>query len=270
MRIFATLRVLRAAAVGCLVALLLSTSSAMAQAKAGAAIKTIVLVHGAWADGSSWSKVIPLLQAKGYNVVAVQNPVTSLADDVAVTKRALAALDGPVILVGHSWAGVVITEAGVDPKVAGLVYVATPAPDVGQSLGEMGKPFPPPPVGPEFKADAEGFLTISQKGIREDFAQDLPAAETKVLWSVQGTAHARILDEKPTVAAWKTKPSWYVVAAEDRMFSPDLERARAKAINATTVVLKSSHVAMLSHPQEVADVIMEAARKATSTKVSIP
>src|SRR5262249_47015751 len=140
-------------------------------------IKNIVLVHGAWADGSSWAKVITILQDKGYNVTAVQNPLTSLADDVAATQRALALQEGPVILAGHSWAGVVITEAGTDPKVAGLVYVAAFAPDQGEVIGDLGKPYPPPPTLASPIADKQGFLSLSTDTVVKHFAADLPAKE---------------------------------------------------------------------------------------------
>jgi pimeloyl-ACP methyl ester carboxylesterase len=141
---------------------------AVAQTNFAQGVRNIVIVHGAWADGSSWSKVIPLLQAKGLHVVAVQNPLTSLADDVAATKRAIALQDGPVLLVGHSYGGVVITEAGNDPEVVGLLYVAALAPSDGESVASVTKPFPPAPLGSEVRADAEGFLTVTPKGIAED------------------------------------------------------------------------------------------------------
>jgi pimeloyl-ACP methyl ester carboxylesterase len=148
-------------------------TEAVAQANSARGVRNIVIVHGAWADGSSWSKVIPLLQAKGLHVVAVQNPLTSLADDVAATRRAIELQDGPVLLVGHSYGGVVITEAGNDPKVVGLVYVAALAPSEGESVASITKPFPPAPLGSEVRADAEGFLTVTPKGISEDLAQNL-------------------------------------------------------------------------------------------------
>ena len=190
----------------------------------------IVLVHGAWADGSSWAKVIPLLEKAGLNAVAVQNPLTSLADDVAATKRAIARLDGPVILVGHSYGGAVISEGGNDPKVVGLVYVAAFAPDVGEAVGELGKEFPPAPGGAELRPDAGGFLTVTTKGVLENFAQDLPLAERKLLAATQGPTNGAAFGAKLTNAAWKTKRTWYVVAANDRMIPPDLERKFAKAI----------------------------------------
>lgn len=224
-------------------------------------IKNVVLVHGALADGSSWAKIIPLLEAQGLHVTAVQNPLTSLAADVAATKRALALQDGPTLLVGHSWGGMVITEAGNDPKVAGLVYVAAAAPDAGQSLGELTANAPTPGVK-NFKPDAEGFLSLTPKGINEDFAQDLSAAERKVLLAVQQPVAVTALGDKVTTAAWKTKPSWYIVASDDRMISPELERTMAKKINATTLTLKSSHVPMLSQPDKVATFIVDAAKKA--------
>jgi pimeloyl-ACP methyl ester carboxylesterase len=219
---------------------------------------TVVLVHGAWADGSSWERVVPLLLAKGLRVVAVQNPLTSLADDVAATKRVIASQLGSVVLVGHSWAGTVITEAGTDPKVSALVYVAAFAPDVGQSSSDLGKAGPAPPGLTAVRPDGEGFLYLSARGVAKDFAPDLPAIESNVMASTQGPIAAKILDEKVSHAAWKSKPSWYVVAEQDRMIQPDLERAMAKKMNAKTTSVASSHVVMLSHPNEVAAVILDA------------
>jgi pimeloyl-ACP methyl ester carboxylesterase len=221
--------------------------------------KTVVLVHGAFADGSSWDKVIPLLQAKGLNVVAVQNPLTSLADDVAATRRAIAEQNGPVILVGHSWGGTVITEAGNDDKVAALVYVAAFAPAEGQSSGELGKDYPPPPGSGKLKQDKSGFLTLTAEGVAKDFAQDLPAAQTKVMAVTQGPISAKAFGDKVTAAAWKKKPSWYIVAKNDHMIQPELEEAMAKNIKATTTTLPTSHVSMQSRPKDVAAVIIAAA-----------
>jgi pimeloyl-ACP methyl ester carboxylesterase len=229
-----------------------------------AGIKNIVLVHGTWADGSSWAKVIPLLQAKGYHVTAVQNPLTSLADDVAATKRAIALQDGPVLLVGHSWGGVVITEAGNDPKVSGLLYVAAAAPDAGQSFLELVQTAAATPGNDEIRPDAQGFVSMTPKGIMEDFAQDLSKTEQQVMIATQGPQAFSALKEKVTTPAWKTKPSWYIVAANDRMINPDLERTLAKKMNATTTTLPTSHVAMLAQPDKVAAVIMEAASKAVA------
>jgi len=235
---------------------------AVAQSNSPQGVRNVVIVHGAWADGSSWSKVIPLLQAKGLHVVAVQNPLTSLADDVAATKRAIALQDGPVLLVGHSYGGVVITEAGNDPKVAGLVYVAALAPSDGESAASVTKPFPPAPLGGEVRADAEGFLAVTAKGIAEDFAQDLPDKEKQLLTATQAPTAAAVFGATITTAAWKTRPSWSVIAGNDRAVPPELEKAEAEAMKATSITVPSSHVPMLSHPQEVADFIAQAAAKA--------
>ena len=224
-------------------------------------IKNIVLVHGAFADGSSWSKVIPLLQSKGYNVVAVQNPLTSLQDDVAATKRAIAAMDGPVLLVGHSWAGVVITESGNDPKVKGLMYVCAFAPDDNQSLTDVAKDFPPAHGNTAVQVSPSGFLSLSSQGINEDFAQDLPSAERNVIFATQGEWGAQCTTAKVSIAAWKNKPTWFIVGTEDHMINPDLERAEAKRMKATTIELKTSHIPMVSQPKNVADFIIAAAQK---------
>ena len=240
----------------------LVTGSALAAETGTRGARNVVLVHGAWADGSSWSKVLPLLEKAGLNAIAVQNPLTSFEEDLAATKRAIALQDGPVILVGHSWGGVVITDAGADPKVVGLVYVAAFAPDVGQAVGDLGKEFPPPPGGAEIRPDPTGYLTMTRKGVFEGFAQDLPLAEKKLIAATQGATNSAVFGAKVANAAWKTKPTFYVVADNDRMIQPDLERKFAKAMNAKTITLPSSHVAMLSHPAEVAKLIIEAARTA--------
>jgi pimeloyl-ACP methyl ester carboxylesterase len=233
-----------------------------AQATSPQPTRNIVLVHGAWADGSCWSKVIALLQAKGFHVVAVQNPLTSLADDVAATKRIIALQDGPVILVGHSYAGVVITEAGNDPKVVGLVYVAAFAPGEGESINSLTKPYPPAPLGSELRPDAQGFLTATRKGIAEDMAQDLPPMEQRILVATQGQTAASVFGATVTRAAWKSKPSWAVIAGNDRAILPKLEQDEAAAIKATSITLPANHLVMLSHPQEVAALIEQAAAKA--------
>ena len=233
-----------------------------AQANSPQAAKNIVLVHGAWADGSCWSKVIAFLEAKGFHVVAVQNPLTSLADDVAATKRIIALQDGPVILVGHSYAGVVITEAGNDPKVVGLVYVAAFAPGEGESINSVSKPYPPAPLGSELRSDGQGFLTATRKGIAEDMAQDLTEREQQILTATQGQTAAAVFGATVTKAAWKSKPSWAVIAGNDRAIPPELEKDEAAAIKATSITLPSNHLAMLSHPREVAEVIEQAAVKA--------
>ncbi len=221
-------------------------------------VSTVILVHGAWADGSSWSKVVPLLKAKGIRPVAVQLPLNAFADDVATVKRAIALEAGPVTLVGHSYGGQVITEAGTDDKVASLVFVAAFAPDTGESAGSLGASVAPAPAGAELRPDAQGFLKLTEAGIFNDFAQDLTPAEKDLLFAVQGPTQAAALGAPVTDPAWKTKPSWYLVAGDDRAIQPDLQRTMAARIKATTVEVAASHVAMLSKPQETADLILKA------------
>jgi pimeloyl-ACP methyl ester carboxylesterase len=235
---------------------------AAAQANSTQDVKNVVLVHGAWADGSSWDKVIPLLEKKGLHVVAVQLSLTSLDNDVDTVKRALALQNGPVVLVGHSYAGAVISVAGNDDKVAGLVFVAAFAPDEGESVFGITKPYPPAPIGTELRPDSQGFVSVTPKGITDDFAQDLSEREKELLVATQGPTNFSCFSTNLPVAAWKTKPDWFVVAANDRVIPPDLERAEAAAMNATTITLDSSHVVMLSHPKAVADVIEQAAAEA--------
>jgi pimeloyl-ACP methyl ester carboxylesterase len=225
-------------------------------------VKHIVLVHGAFADGTSWGKVIPILEARGFHVVAVQNPLTSLADDVNATRRMIALMDGPVILVGHSWGGAVITEAGDDPKVVGLVYVAAWMPDVGISANQTSEPFPSTPVLKEIKVDAQHFASLSDEGVLNDFAQGLPMAERRLVLSVQGQTYGPMFDEKLTHAAWKSKPSWHVISLNDRTLSPAMEEDAAKRSGGVAVKLPTCHVAMLQEPEKVADVITEAAKEA--------
>jgi pimeloyl-ACP methyl ester carboxylesterase len=227
-------------------------------------VTNIVLVHGAFADGTSWSKVIPLLEAKGYHVTAVQNPLTSLADDVAATKRIVAVQDGPVILVGHSWGGAVITQAGDDPKIAGLVYVAAYAPEVGQSANDASGPYGLTEGQKQIRVDSEKFAYMTSEGILNDFAQGLPLAERKIVFAVQGQSYGPMFGEKLTVSAWKTKPSWVVISADDRMLPPAMEEAQAKKLGATAVTLQTCHLAMLQEPARVADVIDDAAKNALS------
>jgi pimeloyl-ACP methyl ester carboxylesterase len=244
-------------------AVLLAVISPAARATAQEKVKTVLLIHGAWADGSSWSKVVPLLEAKGLHVVAVQIPLTSFADDIAATKRAIALEDGPVLLVGHSYGGAVITEAGNDPKVAGLVYVSAVAPETGESTFGLITSVQTP-IGSELRPDSSGYLKLTPKGIAEDFAQDLPAKEIAVLTATQVPVSVAAMKGEVTTPAWKSKPSWYIVAAHDRAISPDLEAAQAKRIGATTTTVPSSHVIMLAQPSKVADVISDAASKAAS------
>ncbi|MDG3442415.1 alpha/beta fold hydrolase [Nitrospirillum amazonense] len=219
---------------------------------------TVVLVHGAWADGSSWRQVIPLLMKKGLRVVAVQNPTTSLADDVAATRRALNTIPGPVVLVGHSWGGTVITEAGNDPKVKALVYVAAFAPGVGQSTGDLVGAHAPPPALAKIIDDGAGFLTLSAEGWVQDVGQDLPQDEARLLAVLQPPLAARTFTDTVTEAAWSSRPSWYIVSGDDRIVSVELQRKLAGLMNARTTELKASHLSLLSMPEAVAQVIMEA------------
>jgi pimeloyl-ACP methyl ester carboxylesterase len=226
------------------------------------AVKNIVLVHGAFADGTSWSKIIPILEGEGYHVVSVQNPLTSLADDVAATRRAIALQDGPVILVGHSWGGAVITQAGDDPKVAGLVYVAAYAPNAGESANQASTPFGVTEGQKAIRVDSEKFAYMTSDGILNHFAQGLPMEERRVVLAVQGESFGPMFDEKLTVAAWQTRPSWVVIAADDQMLPPAMEAASAKRMGATATTLQTCHLAMLQQPVEVAAVIDQAAKTA--------
>jgi pimeloyl-ACP methyl ester carboxylesterase len=227
-------------------------------------VKNIVLVHGAFADGTSWAKVIPILEGRGFHVVAVQNPLTSLSDDVNATRRIMAMQDGPVILVGHSWGGAVITEVGDDPNVAGLVYVAAYVPDVGMSANETSNPFGATPGQKAIQVDSQHFASLSEDGVLNSFADGhgLPMAERRLVLAVQGQIYGPMFDEKLTHAAWKSKPSWHVIATNDRTLSPAMEEAGAKKSGGTAISLPTCHVAMLQAPQQVADLITDAAKGA--------
>ena len=239
-----------------------ATLASGAASAADTAPPSVVLVHGAFADGSDWARVIALLQARGVHVTAVQNPLSSLADDVAATQRAIAAQPGKVVLVGHSWGGTVITEAGASDKVAALVYVSAFAPDVGQNSGELGKGYPTPPGLAALSADASGFLHISDEGMRTHFAFDVPPARAAVMAATQGPIAAKAFDEPVTVAAWKTHPSWYVVSTRDHMIAPELQSALAQRIGAHVTRLATSHVPQESEPAKVAATILDAVQHA--------
>lgn len=228
------------------------------EVKAAPAKTTIVLVHGAFAEGSAWDKVVPLLTAKGYEVVAVHEPLTSFNDDVGSVKRAIQAAPGDVVLVGHSYGGVLITEAGNDPKVKSLVYIAALAPDGNQSANDLLKEGPPAEWLKELKV-TDGFGALSPVGIAQHFAQDVPAAQQKAIAIKQGWTAMVVFDGKPKAAAWKTKPSWYIVAKNDKMIPAAAEEAMAKKINAKVTTLATSHVPMVSKPSDVATVILAAA-----------
>lgn len=235
--------------------------SAQAQLTTPPEVSNVVLVHGAWADGSSWSRVIPLLQEKGYNVTAVQIPLTSVADDIAVTSRVLAMQNGPTILVGHSYGGVVITEAGANASnVVGLVYVSAFAPDVGETLGALNSRMPAGSGQANIRPDAYGFLWIDPKAFPESFVQDIDPAQARVMAAVQKPLSASIFGDNVTQAAWKSKPSWYLVSENDRIINPDLERFMANRIGAKEVVsIPSSHASLVAHPDEVVKLITDAA-----------
>lgn len=235
-------------------ALPISASAAPAEDKH----PSVVIVHGAFADGSDWARVIPILQAEGVRVTAVQNPLTSLADDVAATERALDNQPGEVVLVGHSWGGTVISEAGKHDKVSALVYVAAFAPNAGQTSAEQGKGFPAAPGLSQLITDGHGYLYLSPQSMASDFAQDLPAPQTTVMAATQGPIKASAFDDKTTVAAWESKPSWYVLASQDRMIHPDLQRATAQRIGAHVVEVGASHVPQQSQPAKVAEAILAA------------
>jgi pimeloyl-ACP methyl ester carboxylesterase len=246
-----------------IVALALASTfgNSAAQANTATPVRNIVLVHGAFADGSSYAKVIPLLQARGFRVTAVQNPLTSLAEDVAATRRALALQDGPVILVGHSWGGMAVSEAGNDPKVVGLVYIAAIVPTDSQTANDVLKPYPSTPGLGQMTPDASGYLSLTRQGIEEDFVPDLPARERALVFATQGPWNSASLGEKVPNPAWKTRPSWFI-AVNDRILPADYELAIAKRINARMTKLASGHVPMLSQPKAVAAVIIDAANTA--------
>ena len=238
-----------------------SSAITAVHASAPTGVSTIILVHGAWGDGSSWSKVIPLLQSDGYKVVAVQLPLTSLADDSAVVQRALALQPGHVLLVGHSYGGSVITQAGSDPKVEGLVYVAAFAPDEGESAYSLGTTVPATPIMADFIQDATGFLKLTASGIATDFAQDLTSQEQAALSVTQGPVNAPNALAGPITQApaWKTRPTWYIVANNDRVIGPALEQTMATRMKATVVNVNSSHVVMLAQPAALTALIEKAA-----------
>lgn len=222
------------------------------------AVRNIVLVHGLFADGSCWNEVIPLLQAKGFNVTSVQNPLTTLPEAVASVQRVLDRQDGPTVLVGHSFGGMIISDAGAHPKVSALVYVAARAPDAGEDYTALAKTFPTPPAsaGIVFDGD-EGRLT--EEAFLRDFAGDVPEAKAKVFFAVQEPFRKALLAGKTVNAAWRTKPSFYAVSSEDRTINPDLERFMAKRMGAKTIEVKASHVSMISQPGAITALILEAA-----------
>jgi pimeloyl-ACP methyl ester carboxylesterase len=220
--------------------------------------RNVVLVHGLFADGSCWSEVIARLQAVGLNVTSVQNPLTTLPEAVASAQRVLARQDGPTVLVGHSFSGMIVTEAGMHPNVSALVYVAARAPDADEDYAALAKRFPTPPAtaGIVFDGD-EGRL--SEAAFLRDFAADLPDARAKVLYAAQEPFQKALLTGRTTHAAWRSKPSFYAGSTEDRTINPDLERFMAKRMGARTIEIKASHLSLISHPDEITRLILEAA-----------
>jgi pimeloyl-ACP methyl ester carboxylesterase len=231
----------------------------MSSARSVESVKNVVLVHGGFVDGSGWQGVYDVLKKDGYNVSIVQNPTSSLADDVAVTKRMLATQNGPAILVGHSYGGVVITEAGTDPNVAGLVYIAAFAPDKGESVSELIKNPPPGAPVPPILPPQDGYLFLDRTKFRASFAADVSAdtaafmADSQVPWGLEA------LNGAVSEPAWKTKPSWYLVSTEDKMIPPDAQRAMSKRAGSTVDEVKGSHAVYVSQPKAVAAIIAKAA-----------
>ncbi|QQP97542.1 alpha/beta fold hydrolase [Lysobacter enzymogenes] len=219
---------------------------------------TVILAHGAFADGASWDKVVPILHSWGVRAVAVHEPLSSLHDDADAVRRAIRAAPGPVVLVGHSWGGSVITEAGADPKVKSLVYVAAFAPDVGQNSAQQGQNYPQPP-GLAGLREREGWLWLDEANVVRDFAPDLKPRQARVLASLQAPIKASAFAEPLTQAAWRLKPSWYVIARNDRMLSPQLQADTARRIGAQVRSAGSGHAVPLAQPREVAFAILEAA-----------
>lgn len=229
-------------------------------------IKNVVLVHGAFADGSGWEDVANILKKDGYTVAVVQHPETSYAEDVKFTKAVIDRQSGPVVLVGHSYGGAVITEAGNHPKVASLVYIAAFALDTGESCAAIEQALPPATTG--IKATDDGYFYIDPVVFHADFAADLPEAKAAFMAESQVLISADSFTHQVTSPAWKSKPTWYMVATADRSINPDQERMMAKRAKAKTIEVNSSHVAYMSHPKETAKLIEEAATSALSRSVA--
>ena len=241
-------------AAGAATSLLQSAAAAQPVPKA----RNIVLVHGLFADGSCWSEVIARLQPKGLKVTSVQNPLTTLPEAVEAAQRALAMQEGPTVLVGHSFSGMIVTEAGVDPKVSALVYVAARAPDAGEDYTALAKTYPTPPASAGI-VWTDDWGQLSEEAFLRDFAGDLPADTARVLYAVQAPFKRTLLAGKTTNAAWRSKPSWYAVSTDDRTINPDLERFMAKRMGAKTIEVKASHVSLISQPDVIANLILNAA-----------
>ncbi len=231
-------------------------------ARAASVVRNVVLVHGLYADGSSWSECIVRLQAAGLSVTAVQNPLTSFADDVAATRRALAMQDGPTVLAAHSYGGMVATEAGGASNVAGLVYIAARAPDSGEDYMALAKRFPLPPASAGL-VTSDGFSRLNLDAFLNDFANGVDPVKARELYAVQAPNVATLSGTaRTTVAAWRVKPSWYAVSKQDRTINPDLERFMAARMKATTIEIDAGHLSLVSHAPEVTSLILQAAGQA--------
>jgi len=223
--------------------------------------QNVVLIHGLFADGSCWSEVIARLQRRGIQATAVQNPLTTLRESVEATKDVLAWQQGPTVLVAHSFGGMVLTEAGVDPKVSALVYVAARAPEAGEDYTALASRFPAPPASAGIVWSGD-YGRLSEEAFLRDFAGDVPAEQARVLYAVQAPFKRILLADKTTHAAWRSKPSWYAVSTEDRTINPDLQRFMAKRMGAKTIEVKASHVSLISQPDAIANLILAAAGQA--------
>lgn len=220
---------------------------------------TVILAHGAWSNSSAWVKILPMLEEAGVSAIAISLPLTSLVDDVAALARAISVAAGPVLLVGHSYGGAVITEGGHDPKVCGLVYINGFAPDAGESAGSLGAGGPATSLPDNLLPDAEGFLKLTRKGVAESFAQDLTLAEQALIFATQGPVSGpHALSAAITAPAWREKPSWYLRGTDDHAIHPELQAMMAKRMDAKTVDTDSSHVPMLSQPRKVVDLLLQA------------
>lgn len=249
-------------------ALALVAGTAPVQAQAGSAdppsqqrvaARNVVLVHGAWADGSSWSRVIPLLQAAGLRVTSVQNSLTTLAEADADVRRALAAQDGPTVLVGHSWSGTLVSDVGTDPRVTALVYVAARAPAAGEDFLALQARFPNTPARAGI-VTRDGYTTLSLAAFRADFANGVGGREADILYAVQQPTAASLFGERTSATAWALKPTYYAVSRNDRTIAPEFERFLAARMRASTIELDAGHLSMMSRPRQVADLIIRAAR----------
>ena len=245
-------------AVGAAGALTLLSHVGIAGAEVVPRVQNVVLVHGLYADGSSWANVIGLLQDAGLNVTSVQNPLTTLAESVAATRRALAMQHGPTVLAGHSWSGTIVSEVGSDPNISALVYVAARAPDAGEDFPALAKTFPTPPASAGVVI-TDGFAQLSEAAFMNDFANAVNRRVARQLYAAQASNIVTLTTEKTTSAGWRSKPTWYAVSKQDRTINPELERFLAKRMNASTIEVDAGHLSLVSHPRVIADLILASA-----------